>query len=153
MQESKRPNGRVSPEPDTAGAGSESGLESSLASSPASSPESAPGPEVEPGPGSEPEREADVGSHVLVRCLMQVVWPAFIGAAMTVGLLFSLIDPVQIEWVSVHLSDSRPAAYTLGFLVFWGLFSVTCSITWFLATTETPGADQGGRPDPGRHLR
>lgn len=85
-----------------------------------------------------PEPVSDPGRNPLVRCLMQVLWPAFIGAAMTVGLLFSVIDPIQIEWVSVHLDDSRPAAYTLGFLVFWVMFSVTCSITWYLASTETP---------------
>jgi hypothetical protein len=74
---------------------------------------------------------------------MQVLWPAFIGAAITVGLLFSVIDPVQIEWVHVQLGDNRPAAYTLGFLVFWALFALTCSMTWYLATTETPRGKPG----------
>ncbi len=85
----------------------------------------------------------DPGRGLLVRCLMQVLWPAFIGAAITVGLLFSVIDPVQIEWVSVHLADSRPAAYTVGFLVFWALFAITCSFTWYLATSETPKGKLG----------
>lgn len=90
----------------------------------------------------------DPGRGLLVRCLMQVLWPAFIGAAITVGLLFSVIDPVQIEWVNVHLDDSRPAAYTLGFLVFWALFAITCSFTWYLAITETPKGKLGrGRRD------
>lgn len=52
-----------------------------------------------------------------IRCLMQVLWPAFVGAGVTVGLLFSLIDPTQIEWVIVHLDNSREASYTLGFLL------------------------------------
>ncbi len=85
----------------------------------------------------------DPGRGLLVRCLMQVLWPAFIGAAITVGLLFSVIDPVQIEWVHVQLEDSRPAAYTLGFLVFWALFAITCSFTWYLAITETPKGKMG----------
>lgn len=89
---------------------------------------------------------SDPGRNQFVRCLMQVLWPAFIGAAMTVGLLFSVIDPVQIEWVSIHLNDNRAAAYTLAFLVFWLLFSLTCSLTWYLAITETPG----GRPGRGK---
>lgn len=90
----------------------------------------------------------DPGRSLLVRCLMQVLWPAFIGAAITVGLLFSVIDPVQIEWVNVQLEGSRPAAYTLGFLVFWVLFSLACSMTWYLAMTETPKGKVGrGRRD------
>lgn len=80
----------------------------------------------------------DPGKGLLVRGLMQVLWPAFIGAAITVGLLFSVIDPLQIEWVHVQLEDSRPAAYTLGFLVFWVLFAISCGMTWYLAATETP---------------
>ena len=85
----------------------------------------------------------DPGRSLLVRCLMQVLWPAFVGAAITVGLLFSVIDPVQIEWVHVQLEDSRPAAYTLAFLVFWILFSITCCMTWYLAITETPKGKLG----------
>lgn len=80
----------------------------------------------------------DPGRRPLIRCLMQVIWPAFLGAAITVGIVFSLIDPVQIEWVHVHLYDSREAAYTAGFVLFWLIFMVTCSITWFLASTEAP---------------
>lgn len=73
-----------------------------------------------------------------IRCLMQVLWPAFVGAGVTVGLLFSLIDPTQIEWVIVHLDNSREASYTLGFLLLWVLYTLACSLTWYLATTETP---------------
>ena len=85
----------------------------------------------------------DPGRSLLVRCLMQVLWPAFMGAVITVGLLFSVIDPVQIEWVHVQLEDNRPAAYTLAFLVFWVLFSITCAFTWYLAITETPRGKLG----------
>ena len=88
-------------------------------------------------------RVPDPGRTLWVRGLMQVLWPAFIGAAITVGVLFSLIDPVQIEWVHVYLEDSREAAYTAGFIAFWIMYSVACFITWFLATTEVPGGKIG----------
>lgn len=80
---------------------------------------------------------ADPGRKPWVRLLMQALWPAFVGAAITVGILFSLIDPTQIDWVHVYLHDSREAAYTMGFILFWALHTITCSITWHLATSDT----------------
>lgn len=88
-------------------------------------------------------RKSDPGKNLWVRCLMQVVWPAFIGAAITVGLLFSLIDPLQMELVQIYLHDSREAAYTIGFIVLWALYVFACAFTWFLATTETPAGKPG----------
>ena len=70
------------------------------------------------------------------RAIAQITWPAFLGAAMAVGLLFSLIDPLEIDLVGVHLADSRVGAYTLGFFIFWVLFMVSGSITWLLANTD-----------------
>ena len=86
---------------------------------------------------------ADPGRKLWVRCLMQVLWPAFLGAALTVGLVFSLIDPLQVEWVLTHLHGSREAAYTAGFILFWTIYSLVCTMTWFLATTETPSGKVG----------
>ena len=78
----------------------------------------------------------DPGQHPLARCLMQVLWPAFIGAAVTVGLVFSLIDPLQIDIVHELLNSSSELAYTVGFVMFWALYALTCSLTWYLATTD-----------------
>jgi len=85
----------------------------------------------------------DPGRKLWVRCLMQVLWPAFLGAAITVGLVFSMIDPTQVEWVHTYLNDSREAAYTAGFILFWIVYSLACTMTWFLATTETPAGTMG----------
>jgi len=79
---------------------------------------------------------SDPGRSPWIRCLMQVLWPAFIGAGVTVGLLFSLIDPLQISWVQLYLNESREASYTLGFLLFWVLFALACGMTWYLASTQ-----------------
>jgi hypothetical protein len=72
----------------------------------------------------------------LARFLMQVLWPAFVGAIVAVGLLFSLIDPHQFTGFSIYLGGSREAAYTVGFLFLWAVFSFACALTWFLASTE-----------------
>ncbi|MFK7857592.1 MAG: hypothetical protein AB8B64_02150 [Granulosicoccus sp.] len=80
----------------------------------------------------------DPGRKLWVRCLMQVLWPAFLGAALTVGFVFSMIDPMQIDWAHNDLLDSPESVYTAGFLLFWVVYTLACAMTWFLATTETP---------------
>ncbi len=73
----------------------------------------------------------------IARGAMQVLWPAFLGAALSVGVFFSAIDPTELNLVGFHLADSRMGAYTIGFFVFWLIFAVAGSITWFLASTDT----------------
>ena len=70
------------------------------------------------------------------RAAVQIMWPAFLGAGAAVGVFFSAIDPLEIELVGVHLSDSREGAYTVGFFLFWLLFMVSGTITWLLANTD-----------------
>lgn len=68
----------------------------------------------------------------LGRILMQVLWPAFLMAIVTEGVLFSMIDPQELAIVGMYLSGSREAAYTVGFLVFWALFACSSGITCLL---------------------
>ncbi len=64
---------------------------------------------------------------------MQVLWPAFLVTIIAEGLMFSLIDPHELVVVGLHLGDSRLAAYTVGFFVFWTLISAACALTWVLS--------------------
>lgn len=68
--------------------------------------------------------------------LMQVVWPAFLGAVVGVGLLFSLIDPAELVVVAHHLDGSRMGAYTVGFFGLWAVLMLACSLTWYLIRTD-----------------
>ena len=51
-----------------------------------------------------------------------------------VGVIISLV------FVGLHLADSREAAYTVGFFLFWVLFALSSGLTWILAsgTAEPP---------------
>lgn len=66
------------------------------------------------------------------RFMMQVLWPAFLMAIVAEGMVFSLIDPQELTIVGVYLADSREAAYTIGFFVFWLLFACSSGITYLL---------------------
>lgn len=70
------------------------------------------------------------------RFLMQVLWPAFLVSALAEGIFFSMVDPHELTIVGVHLADSREAAYTVGFFVFWVLLSLSSGLTWWLASDE-----------------
>lgn len=67
------------------------------------------------------------------RFLMQVLWPSFLVAIVAEGLFFSMVDPQELKLVGITLADSREGAYTVGFLLFWILFSLSSGLTWLLS--------------------
>lgn len=69
----------------------------------------------------------------IARIVMQVLWPAFLMAVVAEGITFSLVDPQELNFVAAYLNDSRAAAYTVSFFVFWALFACSSGITYFLA--------------------
>ena len=76
-----------------------------------------------------------LGDRKFGRFMMQVLWPAFLVSVVAEGLLFSMVDPQELVMVGIHLADSRESAYTVGFFMLWGLFSLACAMTWLLCAT------------------
>jgi hypothetical protein len=64
--------------------------------------------------------------------LMWVLWPGFVVAIPAVGLVFSVVDPADLQWFGAPLEVSRLGAYTLGFLLFWALGSGCSALTCLL---------------------
>lgn len=54
-----------------------------------------------------------------------VLWPAFLAASATVGVLFTLIDPASVHLFGSKESVSREMSYTVGFFAFWILYAAT----------------------------
>jgi len=90
-----------------------------------------------------------IGERRLGRFLMQVLWPAFLVAIVAEGLFFSMVDPHELVVVGIHLADSRAAAYTVGFLLFWALFTIACALTYILVNGLGPSTSTG-RSETGR---
>lgn len=80
----------------------------------------------------------------LARVFMRVLWPAFLLAVIAEGVFFSMIDPHELRVVARYLNESREAAYTVAFFVFWALFACSSGITYLLgqATGQAPGVDE-----------
>lgn len=82
-----------------------------------------------------------LGERPLARFLMQVLWPAFLVAIVAEGVFFSMVDPHELVIVGIHLADSREAAYTAGFILFWALFTLSNALTYILANGTRPSND------------
>ena len=63
----------------------------------------------------------------------RILWPAFVMAGCLDGLVFSVVDPLEMRWFGGDLIGwSAPAIYTVTFLIFWGMLSVSGAITLLL---------------------
>ena len=58
---------------------------------------------------------------------IQILWPSFIVAGAMDVLLFAFYDPMQVIYQGAALFDSRLAAYSATFFIFW-LFGASSSI-------------------------
>ncbi|MFG6449457.1 hypothetical protein ACG0Z6_14610 [Roseateles sp. BYS180W] len=86
------------------------------------------------------------GGTRLGRYAMFTLWPAFMLAAVTTGLIFSWVDPANLDGWGGALQFLPPAGvYSMAFMALWLLFSLCSAITVLLMVT----------PDPveGRHSR
>ncbi len=61
-----------------------------------------------------------------------VLWPAFVGAALGDGILFTLIDPDALAWFGTHETLSRQGVYTIGFFLLWFLIAGSSFISIWL---------------------
>lgn len=93
--------------------------------------------------------DKDIGERGFGRFLMQVLWPAFLVAIVAEGVFFSMVDPHELVIVGIHLADSRAAAYTVGFLIFWALFTISSALTYILVNGL--GNASGPHGQAGRH--
>jgi hypothetical protein len=64
--------------------------------------------------------------------LMWVVWPAFLVAAVAVGVFFTVFDPLELHFFGDPLDLSREALYAMGFFAFWALGMASSALTVFL---------------------
>ena len=64
--------------------------------------------------------------------LMWILWPGFVIAIPAVGIVFTLVDPADLHAFGSPLELSRQGAYTLGFLLLWGLGSACSALTELL---------------------
>ena len=70
---------------------------------------------------------------MLTQRWMWIAWPAFLVAGVLETLVFAVIDPLDIQWLSEGFDLSRSGFYTLAFFVFWGVTAIASALSLFLA--------------------
>ncbi len=66
------------------------------------------------------------------RIVMAVLWPSFLMACVSSGMLFSLVDPVELVLLDNQLHLSQLGTYTVGFFLFWFLGGIASALTALL---------------------
>lgn len=64
--------------------------------------------------------------------LMCIAWPAFLMTVLLEGLVFTIIDPMDLHTVAEGFDLSRQGFYTLAFFVFWGVIALASALSIFL---------------------
>jgi hypothetical protein len=75
--------------------------------------------------------------------LMWIVWPAFLSACVLELVVFSLVDPLELQRSGLPLGWSRQLVYTAAFFIFWGAGLLSGALTTLLGTAASPIADPG----------
>lgn len=70
----------------------------------------------------------------MLKKMMWILWPSFIAAGIGVGIIFSLIDPMELVVLGDRVHASRTTVYSLGFFLLWAIAVMASAISCFLAT-------------------
>lgn len=66
------------------------------------------------------------------RLLMTILWPSFIMASISVGVIFSIIDPEALVLHGNSTETSNVVIYSITFFVFWLLGAIASGLTALL---------------------
>ncbi|GAB4550034.1 MAG: hypothetical protein Tsb007_00860 [Rhizobacter sp.] len=74
---------------------------------------------------------------VIKQRALQILWPAFLMAGVLEMMLFAVVDPGDLQWFGGPPIDwPRQAIYTVTFLIFWGVMSISGALTALLARSD-----------------
>ncbi|WP_199688116.1 hypothetical protein [Noviherbaspirillum sedimenti] len=74
----------------------------------------------------------------LPRLVMAILWSSFLMACVSSGVLFSLVDPVELVLLDSQVHLSQLGTYTVGFFLFWFLGAISSALTALLLAGAEP---------------
>ena len=77
---------------------------------------------------------------------LTILWPAFLMAGVLEMLVFVVVDPSELRWFGGDPVDlSRQGVYTVTFLIFWAVISLSGALTMLLGLGADEVNDDRGR--------
>jgi hypothetical protein len=70
---------------------------------------------------------------MLLRRWMWIAWPAFLAAGVMEMLVFAVVDPLEMQWLSAYGEVSRLGVCTVAFFLFWAIIMMASAMTSLLA--------------------
>ncbi len=81
--------------------------------------------------------------------VLTILWPAFLMAGVLEMLVFVVVDPSELRWFGGEAVQlSRQGVYTVTFLIFWGVISLSGALTALLGMSADEINDDRGRRWP-----
>jgi hypothetical protein len=72
----------------------------------------------------------------MLRIVLTILWPSFLAAGIGVGIVFTLLDPVELTVMGDHIRVSRTAVYSIGFFVMWAITAAASAMTCYLLSSQ-----------------
>jgi len=73
----------------------------------------------------------------MFRRALVVLWPSFLAAIVAEGVVFSLLDPHDLQLGSAVAELPPIAIYTVGFFLLWAACSLASLLTCYLMSPES----------------
>jgi hypothetical protein len=81
----------------------------------------------------------------MLKKMMWILWPSFIAAGIGVGIIFTLIDPMELVVLGDRVHVSRTTVYSLGFFILWAVTALASAMSCFFAADNNGQATQQGQ--------
>jgi hypothetical protein len=72
----------------------------------------------------------------MLRLTISILWPSFIAAGIGIGIIFTLVDPMELIVLGENIRASRSAVYTIGFFIIWAIAAMAAAMSCFLLTNR-----------------
>ncbi len=68
----------------------------------------------------------------MIRLILSILWPSFVAAGIGIGVIFTLVDPLELVILGEHTHASRTAIYSIGFFILWTIAAIASAMSCLL---------------------
>ena len=72
----------------------------------------------------------------MLRLTLSILWPSFVAAGIGIGIIFTLVDPMELVILGAHTQASRTTIYSLGFFILWAIAAMASASSCLLQNNQ-----------------